>query len=242
MNLTELVAGSIEGQRTALRVAESLTDEQCAAPSTLPGWSRAHVIAHLAGNTLAQTRQIDYALRGLQIEVYDGGPPTRAADIERRSGLPRPELTELLRDAHSAWEVAVAQVDDRIAAEPVAYRDGSVTNVIEGRWMESLVHAADLALSAYTWRDWPAPFCGLLLGYLSERLPVGQRVRLEATDAPYDETFGPDAAADTPDVHLRGPIADLAGYLADRAPASGVESLAAPLAELGPYPRGSVRR
>lgn len=233
-----LVGGSLDGQRRAMRLVESLSDEQYAEPSRLPGWTRAHVVAHLVGNALAQTRQVDYALRGRQIEVYTGGQQARDADIERRAAVPPAELVQMLRDAHAAWESAVAQVDEAIAEAPVAYRDGTVADVVAGRWMECLVHAVDLGMPGYTCLDWPAVFSELLIGYVSVRLPAGQRVRLEATDTAYAATFGGPGH----EVHLRGPIAALAGLLADRGTPGAVESLAGPLAELGPYPRGSVRR
>lgn len=237
MELDKLKAGSLEGQRIDQRLMEGMSDAEWTAPSALPGWSRSHVIAHLVGNTLAQTRQLDYAREGKQIEVYTGGDAARAEDIERRSTLEPGELARLLSDAHSAWEVALSNVDERLAGEPVAYRDGVVTDVIVGRWMESLVHAVDLGLPSYTARDWPAEFCVLLLDFLRPRLPEGQQVRVEATDAPYDETTGTGEA-----VHLRGPVACLAGFLADRADDEGIDSLAAPLGELGPYSRGSHQR
>ncbi|WP_153504535.1 maleylpyruvate isomerase family mycothiol-dependent enzyme [Cumulibacter manganitolerans] len=233
-----LVRGSLDGQREAMRLVAALRDEQYGEPSRLPGWTRAHVVAHLVGNALAQTRQVEYALRGMQIEVYTGGQQARDSDIERRSGLPPAELATLLRDAHAGWERAVAHVDADLAAAPVAYRDGTVADVVAGRWMESLVHAVDLGLPTYTCLDWGADFSELLIGYVRVRLPTDQSVRLEATDTPYTATFG----GPGPEVRLRGRLGALAGLLADRGTPGAVASLAAPLAELGPYPRGSVRR
>ena len=244
-NYRMIAQGSVDAQAQVSSLIDSLTDAEYAEPSRLPGWSRAHVVAHLIGNTHAQTRQVDYALRGEQIEVYTGGQQTRNGDIERRSALAPADLRAELREAHFAWAHAAAQVDEQVAAAPVAYRDGTVVDVLAGRWIESLVHAVDLGIATYTCRNWPADFSTVLLGYLLQRLPAGQQVRLEATDAAYDETVGAGLGAGlgTGDaVHLRGPIAALAGWLADRGPASDVESLGAALGELGPYPRGSLPR
>ncbi len=214
-------------------------------------------MAHLIGNTLAQTRQVDYALRGELVEVYTGGQEARAADIEERAVLAPSDLVAQLRDAHASWEAAVVRLDASSMAAPVEYRSGTVADVVAGRWMECLVHAVDLGVPAYTCRDWPFDFCDVLLGYLLVRLPADQRVRLEATDAPYDQTLdvaarnyadpgvGAHSAREMPDlrsfVHLRGRISDIAGFLSDRGPAEALESLADPLGELNPYPRGSIR-
>ena len=237
MPLPELVAGSVDGQTAVLRAIERMTDQQYAEPSRLPGWSRAHVVAHLVGNTLAQTRQVEYARDGQQIEVYTGGQQARDADIERRSGLPAQMLTDELRDAHQAWAAAVEPVYDRLAAEPVAYRDGTVTDVIAGRWMESLVHGVDLGLPWFGTQSWTPQFCAVLLDYLLVRLPADQQVRLKATDADLDLTLG-----NGPAVHLRGRLVDLTASLADRGPVDVLDSLAEPIGQLGPYPRGSLPR
>lgn len=252
-----LIAGSLTGQSVAMTLIDGMSKGQFGEPSLLPGWTRAHVVAHLIGNTLAQTRQVDYALRGELVEVYTGGQEARAADIEERAVLAPSDLVAQLRDAHASWEAAVVRLDASSMAAPVEYRSGTVADVVAGRWMECLVHAVDLGVPSYSCRSWPAGFCRVLLGYLLVRLPARQRVRLEAIDADYDITVGePDenyadlapkahSAHQVPDlrsfVHLRGRIADIAGFLSDRGPAEALESLADPLGPLGPYPRGSIR-
>lgn len=234
----DLIAGSLSGQSVAMSLIRSMANAQFGEPSLLPEWTRGHVVAHLIGNTLAQSRQVEYALRGELIEVYTGGQEARAAEIEQRAALAPADLVEQLGAAHDRWEAAVGKVNPATMRAPVEYRSGTVADVVAGRWMESLVHSVDLGLPAYTCHDWPEGFCETLLGYLLVRLPADQPVRLEATDAPYDVTAGDPARNHA---HLRGRIADIAGFLSDRGPASALESLAAPLGPLGPYPRGSVR-
>ncbi|WP_432705145.1 maleylpyruvate isomerase N-terminal domain-containing protein [Actinoplanes regularis] len=50
-----------------------LGDERLRGPSLLPGWTRAHVLAHLADNARAFERQTQAALRGDLVEMHDGG-------------------------------------------------------------------------------------------------------------------------------------------------------------------------
>ena len=54
-------------------MAATLTDPDIKAPSELPGWSRGHVLAHIAGISNAMARQLEYAARGESVDLYDGG-------------------------------------------------------------------------------------------------------------------------------------------------------------------------
>lgn len=61
-------------------VLAALDQARVRAPSGLPGWSRGHVMIHLANFSQAMTRQVDESLAGRLIDMYDGG---------RRRGMPR---------------------------------------------------------------------------------------------------------------------------------------------------------
>jgi len=50
-----------EGTARLLAVVDELGDEDLRGPSTLPGWSRAHVIGHLARNAEALVRLATWA-------------------------------------------------------------------------------------------------------------------------------------------------------------------------------------
>src|SRR6478735_200200 len=67
-------------------IAASLDDAAVAAPSELPGWTRGHVLAHLAGIANAMARQVEYSTRGERIELYDGGFEGRNRAIELAAG------------------------------------------------------------------------------------------------------------------------------------------------------------
>jgi maleylpyruvate isomerase len=63
-----------------------MTDEDCRAPSLLPGWSRGRVLAHWARNADGQTRMLQAAMHGEVAAQYPGGDPQRAAEMERAGG------------------------------------------------------------------------------------------------------------------------------------------------------------
>lgn len=93
-----------------LRTARALED--LSAPSLCPGWSRGHVLAHVARNADALTVCVRSAVEGTGETMYPSDE-VRDADIE--SGARRP-LAELLADvAESADRFAVAA--DRLRPE-----------------------------------------------------------------------------------------------------------------------------
>lgn len=92
------------------QVAE-LSEEEYAAASLLPGWSRKHLVAHVAANADALGNLVHWAATGERTPMYDS-PEQRNADIEagaRRTGA---ELTAWLADSGAALEKAMAALTD----------------------------------------------------------------------------------------------------------------------------------
>ena len=58
-----------------------LQSEDLEAPSALPGWTRAHVVAHLSRNADAFTRVLTQAAAGEPASMYDS-PESRNYDID----------------------------------------------------------------------------------------------------------------------------------------------------------------
>jgi maleylpyruvate isomerase len=83
-------------QGTALLVKEAdLNEDGLSTPSALPGWSRRHLIAHVAANADALGNLIHRAATGEPTPMYSL-PEERAAEIERSSRLPGHDLTAWL--------------------------------------------------------------------------------------------------------------------------------------------------
>lgn len=200
------------GQDRLRSLLPGLTEDALRAPSALPGWSRGHVLTHVEGVGLALARQARYALRGRQVEVYDGGRPARDAAIEaghgRSAPLLRAALEEALDEVDASWSGVGAADWDR----PVRYRDGTLTTVAHAWWRELEIHTSD-ALLGPTVADWPHPFCAHLVSYLSPRLPADLQVTLTATDNDTTWSFGEGRP-----VTVTGHTTDLAAWLAGRHP------------------------
>jgi maleylpyruvate isomerase len=72
----------------ALRLGEAEMNE----PSLLPGWTRRHVVSHVAANADALSNLVHWAATGEPTPMY-ASPDERAAGIERGLGLDVPTLT-----------------------------------------------------------------------------------------------------------------------------------------------------
>ncbi|MEE4545370.1 maleylpyruvate isomerase family mycothiol-dependent enzyme [Streptomyces sp. V4-01] len=208
-----LQAALTAGQERLRELLPRLTEEAVRAPSALPGWSRGHVLTHLEGVGLALARQARYALRGRQIEVYDGGRPARDAAIAAGHGRSATVLAQALSAAldevAASWSAVTA--DDW--ARPVRYRDGTLLDAGLAWWREVEIHTTDALLGPST-ADWPPAFSGYLVEYLAPRVPAGVRLTFDADDGPYHWTVG-----EGRELAVKGRLTDLAAWLAGRRPA-----------------------
>lgn len=127
--------------------AADLDDDGYAAPSALPGWSRAHVAAHVAANAEALSNLVHWAATGEPTPMY-ASPEERAAGIERGRALPAAELTAWLRDSADALETGMAALGDEQWLAQVVTAQGRTVPATEVPWLRSrevCVHAVDLA-------------------------------------------------------------------------------------------------
>ncbi|WP_125776978.1 maleylpyruvate isomerase family mycothiol-dependent enzyme [Antribacter gilvus] len=205
-------------------------------PSALPGWTRGHVLGHVAGNGRAQARQAEHAARGETVEYYDGGPAGRDAEIEADSTLSVAQhvaALEAVRERHAVgWPVAGAP----LWAAPVAYRNGVLHDCLFAWWRELRIHSVD-ALVGIGFDSWDDELCGHLLAWLAPRLPEGVTVAPEP--APTGQAGQADVAEPTGTVvagDLRDVVAWLAGREPERAPRAVRNGTEVPLPELLPWP------
>lgn len=148
------------------RLVRDLTDDDVRAPSALPGWTRGHVLAHIAGITDAMARQAENAIAGTLTEVYDGGRPARDAAIEAQAGRDADEHRAAITAAVARVAAAWASTEDW--TRPTTYRSSDVTATVYCLWREIEIHTADLALAA---PDWPAEFNAHTQEFLRVRVP-----------------------------------------------------------------------
>lgn len=142
----------------------ALDDAGCRAPTPLLGWSRGHVLAHVAANARALGRLASWARTGVESPMYSS-VEARDEEIERDAQLPAAELRGLVRDTAEELSAALRSLPlDRWGAE-VRTAQGRTVPASVIPWMrcrEVWVHAVDLGTGA-TFRDFPADLVDELL-------------------------------------------------------------------------------
>ncbi|MGY2742952.1 maleylpyruvate isomerase family mycothiol-dependent enzyme [Pseudarthrobacter sp. O4] len=219
-------------------ITAELTDQGVLAPSELPGWTRGHVLAHVAGIANAMARQLEFAARGESIELYDGGfeGRTRAIDMAAGHGI-----EEHRADVEAALERALRAFGALDAAgwqAPITYRGGVVFDGGLALWRELVIHATDLGTGRGP-ETWSRPFCEHLFDFLAARVPAGERLVLQPLGLP-PVAIGSGGKSTV----INGMLTDIAAWLAGRNPTLGsLRATAAAdgvdLPELLPWPAGA---
>jgi maleylpyruvate isomerase len=154
------VAGCAESHQRLLQSLDSLTDDQCREPSALPGWTRGHVLSHLARNAESHVHVLQCAARGEVGEQYIGGAKARKEGIESHANDSAESLVNAVRRSIYALEGQWAATNSEgwqghgvnSAGASIAMSD-----IVFLRWREVEVHHADLAL-AFTFADWNSTY------------------------------------------------------------------------------------
>lgn len=206
-----------DGELAVAGIVDRLTDDDLAGDSALPGWSRAHVVAHLARNADALVNLLTWARTGVETPMY----PSRAvrdADIEATAARPGAEV----RADHGAASDRLARAIEGLPADAwtAQVRNGQGVAVPASAipWMrakEVWVHGADLD-AGLAFADLPADLCVALvdevLGLFAAR-DQALDVTVVATDA--DRTWGSGGT------RIDGSVTAIAAWLT-RSDASGL--------------------
>ena len=88
-----------------------LDDAAVRADSRLPGWTRGHVLTHLARNADAHARRIRGALDGQDVGKYPGGCAQRRAEIEQGASRPATEILADLQNSQESLAMLLRQAD-----------------------------------------------------------------------------------------------------------------------------------
>ncbi|WP_223884839.1 maleylpyruvate isomerase family mycothiol-dependent enzyme [Nocardia colli] len=198
-----------------LDAMRKLGNDDVAEASLLPGWSRGHVLAHLARNADSLLNLLLWAHTGVEILQY-ASMYLRDFDID--AGAPRPAAEQLVDNeaATKRWlALANSLTEDTWHAE-VRTRQGRPIPASEVRWMrlqEVEIHHVDLNVG-YTPTDWPAPFTARILQQATVDM---NRITTAATEP-------------VPAFELRATDTDFTGLVGTAAPATTVTGTAAALA------------
>jgi maleylpyruvate isomerase len=102
-----------------LATATALSDAQAREPSLLPGWSRGHVLTHIARNADGMVNLLRWARTGAQIPMY-ASAQSRAADIEAGGGRPAADLAAEVRQSAATLAAEAASTPDEAWTAQVA--------------------------------------------------------------------------------------------------------------------------
>lgn len=189
-SVQEFLAGARGAHDRLIATARRLSGEDVRGPSHLPGWTRAHLLTHLARNADGQRRMLKGAIGGLVVEQYPGGAEGRAAQIAEGAMRPAASIVEDLVVACASLEDVWQRMPANGWSRPTAALAGRrpAWQSAWARWREAEVHLADLNVG-YQPKDWPPRFtevaievlmAGLEGDRIEPRLPPGTGLRLES--------------------------------------------------------------
>lgn len=147
-----------------LGTAREIADSELRQPSLLPGWTRAHVLAHLARGADAMRYLLVGALSGEDRPAY-ASEQERAAAIEYAAGLGTKELAADVAASAMALRTVSRQLPDDAWRFPVRLGDSGpfpAAGLLTWRLVEVELHHCDLG-AGYGPRDWPATFAAMEL-------------------------------------------------------------------------------
>ena len=123
-----------------------LTDEELGGPSLLPGWTRAQVLAHLAGNADAMVNLLTWARTGVETPAYPSDEVRDAAIAELAARAPD-QLRAAVLAATGRLASAVGELPATAWTAQVRTRQGQsvpASEVVGMRAREVWVHSVDL--------------------------------------------------------------------------------------------------
>lgn len=217
----------IESHRRVESLIQGMPDAHALATSPLPGWTMAHVIAHLGDNARALTRVVDHALRGELVPSYDGGQVERDGIIDAMTRWPVADLKANLTTQDRRLEAIWNRVTEGEWQLPILMWDATLDFTVLTRWREVWIHALDLQLGLEV-SDWPVDFAEHAVEFLLRRMPPGV-VLCETTGERRWDAGGPAS------VTVRGDVRDIAAWLAQRRPADRL-TVDGILPDLGTWP------
>lgn len=214
-------------------MAQQWSDADVAAPSLCDGWTRGHVLTHIARNADGIGDTLSGALRGEIVPRYPDGWDGRNAAIDEGARRPYAALVTDVRDSADRLDRvfgAIADADGWNLPTEAGTRAGSWPL---RRWREVEIHRLDLD-AGYTPDRWPPLLVAAVLPTVAEtlgkRVEQAVRVTVTADGSLTGEHVGREwtAGEGGEPVEVRGPDWAILAWLVGRASVTGDALSAAP--------------
>lgn len=195
-------------------VLNELSDPELDAPSALPGWTRKHVLAHLAANADALCNLVAWAETGIETRMYSS-TTQRNDDIDAGSLRPATELRAWFTRAAARLESGMDVLTEAQWTRTVVTAQGRSVPATEIPWLRSrevLIHAVDFG-TGRTFEALPADFLLALVEDICSKRASGTGPALEVRTPQGDTWSIPD---DGDAVIVIGELPQIAAYLAGR--------------------------
>jgi maleylpyruvate isomerase len=221
-----------EAGRRLTRTVDGLQADDWGADSLLPGWTRAHVVAHLALNGEALAEVIRAEVDHEHVPMY-ASQEARDTDIEELSQSDPAVLRTRLLGSLTTFVAGVRSVPEEVWGRRFERTPGGPTFPLDAvplmRVREIEIHHADLGLD-YTADDWPPAFAEVVVGSMVRRLEPTEAFRVAPLDSPRTWDVG---SADEAAPVITGPVAHLAWWLTGRTPSAQVSASSGELPTIG---------
>jgi maleylpyruvate isomerase len=200
------------------------SDAEVAAPSLCPGWTRGHVLTHIARNADGVADTLAGALHGEIVPRYPGGWEARNAAIEEGAHRPFATLLADVRESANRLDRVLGAVGDADGWGLPTDDDRPAEIWVHARWREVEIHRVDLAAD-YTPERWPPLFVSATLAEASQslasRVSGALRVSVTGDGSVTKDLAGREwtAGEGTP-VEVRGPDWAVLAWLVGRAEAA----------------------
>jgi maleylpyruvate isomerase len=221
-----------DATRRLIRTADGLSDEAYAKPCGLPGWTRGHVLAHLALNAEGLAGALGGIVDSERVPVYHS-QEVRDRDIDRLAAAGPSVIRNRLLGA-------TTDLADALDSLPDDQWDTTIDRVPGGRTFtagdvpgmrlgEVEIHHADLA-AGYSRGDWPAAYVLVMLDGRSEKgVSADTSFHVRATDLDRLWRFGEGGPT------VSGTGADLGWWLTGRGTGEGLASDSGTLPQIGKW-------
>jgi maleylpyruvate isomerase len=173
-----------------ISTASALDDQTIGVASLCEGWTRAHVLSHIARNADALGNLVGWAVTGIPRAMYDS-PDSRDADIVAGASRGAPAILTDLKDSAARFASAASDLAGAPEQSEVEMRGGRVVRGAQLptlRLMEVVFHHIDLD-AGYTFADTDPGFVKRAITIAAERFRTRGQVPSITLHGEDDETW-----------------------------------------------------